>query len=466
MIRWGAGVPGKKHLLPPAGLFRPTWSRFTGDMDPPGGAAVVVRAAKLEGLSREVQAPLFVEVVYEGGRGTGQTCTAECNQSPTWKDTIAISVDDLGRGHLKVAVCSGHPLGEEELTELAFRGVEPPPPVGYVRVPLSDLAGLERSRPYTLEGTSNTAPGSITLGFTVVEDETGEGTTDRGTSGTRYTEPSGVYSTSGYSVDPPLPAHYSTRSDLSRSEEEESPSANAPGVIDDERGGLSLAVGSSSGSGGDAPWVGERRPSGVGNDGSAAADCDRSSTSGGSLEQGFGSKSSPAAPAAAAADAASSRRYRGRGAEVSRAKRDVCREGGRGAGAAGDGSTSGFLFSDDGGRGGGIDGDLHGSERGQPSHHVAPHQQGTRGAAPEPFGPRATGNDGENLRSLADYPAAADVRRGSTGPLAAAVGTATGSDGDDNDDDDDDDDDDSGAPDSVDLSPEGIAALLQRMASA
>lgn len=36
------------------------------------------------------------------------------------------------------------PPTEEQLAELAFEGKQPPPPLGYVRVPVVDLAGLER----------------------------------------------------------------------------------------------------------------------------------------------------------------------------------------------------------------------------------------------------------------------------------------------------------------------------------
>lgn len=48
------------------------------------------------------------------------------------------------QGHLKVSVCPGAPLDEERLAELAFGGKLPPAPLGFVSVPVADLAGLER----------------------------------------------------------------------------------------------------------------------------------------------------------------------------------------------------------------------------------------------------------------------------------------------------------------------------------
>ncbi len=48
------------------------------------------------------------------------------------------------QGHVRVSVYSGAPPTEEELAELAFEGRPPPPPLGCVRVPVADLAGLER----------------------------------------------------------------------------------------------------------------------------------------------------------------------------------------------------------------------------------------------------------------------------------------------------------------------------------
>lgn len=43
-----------------------------------------------------------------------------------------------------MSVCSAPPPSDEDLAELAFEGEQPPPPLGYVRVPVADLAGLER----------------------------------------------------------------------------------------------------------------------------------------------------------------------------------------------------------------------------------------------------------------------------------------------------------------------------------
>lgn len=81
------------------------------------------------------------------------------------------------------------------------------------------------SRPFTLEGTSDDPHGSITLGFTVVEDaaHSNSGDATRAEEGTRYTtDPrsvSGIFSTSDFSVDPPLPARSTTtRSEASLSE--------------------------------------------------------------------------------------------------------------------------------------------------------------------------------------------------------------------------------------------------------
>lgn len=48
------------------------------------------------------------------------------------------------QGHLKVSVCPGAPLDEERLAELAFEGKLPPASLGFVNVPVADLAGLER----------------------------------------------------------------------------------------------------------------------------------------------------------------------------------------------------------------------------------------------------------------------------------------------------------------------------------
>lgn len=48
------------------------------------------------------------------------------------------------QGRLKVSVCPGAPLDEERLAELAFEGKLPPAPLGFVNVPVADLAGLER----------------------------------------------------------------------------------------------------------------------------------------------------------------------------------------------------------------------------------------------------------------------------------------------------------------------------------
>lgn len=48
------------------------------------------------------------------------------------------------QGCVKVSVCSDVPPSDEELAELAFEGKQPPPPLGYVRVPIADLPGLER----------------------------------------------------------------------------------------------------------------------------------------------------------------------------------------------------------------------------------------------------------------------------------------------------------------------------------
>lgn len=50
----------------------------------------------------------------------------------------------LTQGFVKVSVCSDVPPTDEELAELAFEGRQPPPPLGYVRVPVADLAGLQR----------------------------------------------------------------------------------------------------------------------------------------------------------------------------------------------------------------------------------------------------------------------------------------------------------------------------------
>eukprot|EP00752_Nemacystus_decipiens_P007832 g6997.t1 len=187
-----------------------------------GGAILVVCASNVqEELQREEA--VYLEVAHEGT--TGQTHTATCLASPSWKGTLTLPLDDTRQGCVKVSVCSDVPPSDEQLAELAFEGKQPPPPLGFVRVPVADLAGLERSRPFTLEGTSDDAPGSITLGFTVVEDgansaggtAAGEGEGTRDTTDPRSV--SGIFSTSDFSVDPPLPARSSpTQSEASPSD--------------------------------------------------------------------------------------------------------------------------------------------------------------------------------------------------------------------------------------------------------
>lgn len=73
------------------------------------------------------------------------------------------------------------------------------------------------SRPFTLEGAPGATPGSITLGFTVVEEDSNADSAGGG-GGRDTTDPrsvSGIFSTSDFSVDPPLPA---TRSSSTPSE--------------------------------------------------------------------------------------------------------------------------------------------------------------------------------------------------------------------------------------------------------
>lgn len=57
---------------------------------------------------------------------------------------VAMTCVCMFQGCVKVSVCSDVPPTDEELAELAFEGKQPPLPLGYVRVPVEDLAGLER----------------------------------------------------------------------------------------------------------------------------------------------------------------------------------------------------------------------------------------------------------------------------------------------------------------------------------
>ncbi|CAN0129375.1 unnamed protein product, partial [Ectocarpus sp. 13 AM-2016] len=165
----------------------------------------------LEGVSQE--SLCYVEITHEGA-SSGQTrVTSTYDASPSWNRTLTLPLNSLQQGHLKVSVCPGAPLDEERLAELAFGGKLPPAPLGFVSVPVADLAGLERSRPFTLEagGGSPVArgPRSIDLGFTVVEDSAANG---NGDGGKEPAHSSGVFSTSDFSVDPPLPVHSSSSS--------------------------------------------------------------------------------------------------------------------------------------------------------------------------------------------------------------------------------------------------------------
>eukprot|EP00904_Undaria_pinnatifida_P005615 jgi/Undpi1/2183/HiC_scaffold_12.g05569.m1 len=142
-----------------------------------GGAAVQVHVGKAEGIDASSRS-MYVEVTQHdeassappSARGGSARATG-CNPSTNWGETLTLPVEDLHQGYLKVSVRSGVPLTEEDLAELAFQGKGSPSPVGYVRVPKADLQGLERSRPFELEGTANDAPASITLGFAVGDDD-------------------------------------------------------------------------------------------------------------------------------------------------------------------------------------------------------------------------------------------------------------------------------------------------------
>lgn len=48
------------------------------------------------------------------------------------------------QGYIKVSLRSDAPLTDEQLAELAFQGEQLPLPLGYVRLPVADLPGLER----------------------------------------------------------------------------------------------------------------------------------------------------------------------------------------------------------------------------------------------------------------------------------------------------------------------------------
>ncbi|CAM9298391.1 unnamed protein product, partial [Ectocarpus sp. 6 AP-2014] len=177
-----------------------------------GAAAVIVRASNLQGASQE--SLCYVEVTHEGTSSAGQTrVTSTCDASQSWSRTLTLPLNSLQQGHLKVSVCPGAPLDEARLAELAFGGKLPPAPLGFVSVPVADLAGLERSRPFTLEAEGGSpvarGPRSIDLGFTVVEDSAANGSGD---GGKEPAHSSGIFSTSDFSVDPPLPVHSSSSS--------------------------------------------------------------------------------------------------------------------------------------------------------------------------------------------------------------------------------------------------------------
>lgn len=53
-------------------------------------------------------------------------------------------VSPLSQGSVTVSLREGAILTEEVLVELAFNGKEVPPPLGFMRIPLSDVADLEQ----------------------------------------------------------------------------------------------------------------------------------------------------------------------------------------------------------------------------------------------------------------------------------------------------------------------------------
>ncbi|CAN0539625.1 unnamed protein product, partial [Ectocarpus sp. 12 AP-2014] len=79
------------------------------------GAAAVVRASNLQGVSQE--SLCYVEVTHEGA-SSGQTrVTSTYDASPSWNRTLTLPLNSLQQGHLKVSVCPGAPLDEERLAE-------------------------------------------------------------------------------------------------------------------------------------------------------------------------------------------------------------------------------------------------------------------------------------------------------------------------------------------------------------